>query len=90
MFMTDTTLYLNLQIPLVYLYVILPLMRLILIKVANTLASWLPNGLGMARVLACGLFGAISGSTVMTIVALGGFMIPSLLESRCSAHSILT
>ena len=51
-----------------------------LIKVANSLVSWLPGGLGMAGVLACGLFGAISGSTVATVVALGGFMIPALLE----------
>lgn len=35
----------------------------------------------MAGVLACGLFGAISGSTVATVVALGGFMIPALLDN---------
>lgn len=52
-----------------------------LIKVANAVVSWLPGGLGMAGVLACGLFGAISGSTVATVVALGGFMIPALLEN---------
>ena len=52
-----------------------------LIKFANALVSWLPGGLGMAGVLACGLFGAISGSTVATVVALGGFMIPALLEN---------
>ncbi|HKI48086.1 MAG TPA: TRAP transporter large permease, partial [Desulfobacteria bacterium] len=52
-----------------------------LIKVANVLVSWLPGGLGMAGVIACGLFGAISGSTVATVVALGGFMIPALLEN---------
>lgn len=52
-----------------------------LIQVANTLVSWLPGGLGMAGVLACGLFGAISGSTVATVVALGGFMIPALLDN---------
>ncbi len=52
-----------------------------LIKVANILVSWLPGGLGMAGVLACGLFGAISGSTVATVVALGGFMIPALLDN---------
>ncbi|MCP4695207.1 MAG: TRAP transporter large permease, partial [Desulfobacterales bacterium] len=48
---------------------------------ANALVSWLPGGLGMAGVLACGLFGAISGSTVATVVALGGFMIPALIEN---------
>lgn len=52
-----------------------------LIKVANSVVSWLPGGLGMAGVLACGLFGAISGSTVATVVALGGFMIPALLDN---------
>ena len=52
-----------------------------LIKFANVLVSWLPGGLGMAGVLACGLFGAISGSTVATVVALGSFMIPALLEN---------
>jgi len=52
-----------------------------LIKVANSIVSWLPGGLGMAGVLACGLFGAISGSTVATVVALGGFMIPALLDN---------
>ncbi len=52
-----------------------------LIDVANALLSWLPGGLGMAGVLACGLFGAISGSTVATVVALGGFMIPALLSN---------
>ncbi len=52
-----------------------------LIKFANALVSWLPGGLGMAGVLACGLFGAISGSTVATVVALGGFMIPALLDN---------
>lgn len=51
-----------------------------LIRVANALVSWLPGGLGMAGVIACGLFGAISGSTVATVVAIGGFMIPSLIE----------
>lgn len=52
-----------------------------LIKMANAVVSFLPGGLGMAGVLACGLFGAISGSTVATVVALGGFMIPALIEN---------
>jgi C4-dicarboxylate transporter DctM subunit len=52
-----------------------------LIKTANSLVSWLPGGLGMAGVLACGLFGSISGSTVATVVALGGFLIPALMDN---------
>jgi len=51
-----------------------------LIKTANVLVGFLPGGLAMAGILACGFFGAISGSTVATVVAIGGFMIPALIE----------
>jgi len=53
-----------------------------LIKTANALVGYLPGGLAMAGVLACGFFGAISGSTVATVVAIGGFMIPALMENN--------
>lgn len=53
-----------------------------LIKVANVTVGWLSGGLGMAGVIACALFGAISGSTVATVVAIGGFMIPALMENK--------
>ena len=52
-----------------------------LIKTANILVGFLPGGLAMAGILACGFFGAISGSTVATVVAIGGFMIPALIEN---------
>ncbi len=48
---------------------------------ADALVSWLPGGLGMTGVIACGLFGAISGSTVATVIAIGGFMIPALIKN---------
>lgn len=51
-----------------------------LVKTANVLVGFLPGGLAMAGVLACGFFGAISGSTVATVVAIGGFMIPALVQ----------
>ncbi len=50
-----------------------------LIKTAKAVVGFFPGGLGMAGVVACGLFGAISGSTVATVVAIGGFMIPALI-----------
>jgi C4-dicarboxylate transporter DctM subunit len=53
-----------------------------LIKTANCMVGFLPGGLAMAGILACGFFGAISGSTVATVVAIGGFMIPALLENN--------
>jgi tripartite ATP-independent transporter DctM subunit len=52
-----------------------------LIKTANVVIGFLPGGLAMAGVLACGFFGAISGSTVATVVAIGGFMIPALINN---------
>jgi len=52
-----------------------------LIKTANVMVGFLPGGLPMSGVLACGFFGAISGSTVATVVAIGGFMIPALIEN---------
>lgn len=55
-----------------------------LVNLANVMVGWLPGGLAMAGVLACGLFGAISGSTVATVVAIGGFMIPALVENKYS------
>jgi C4-dicarboxylate transporter DctM subunit len=51
-----------------------------LVKTANIMVGWLPGGLAMAGILACALFGAIWGSTVATVVAIGGFMIPALLK----------
>lgn len=53
-----------------------------LIKTANVMVGFLPGGLAMSGVLACGFFGAISGSTVATVVAIGGFMIPALIENQ--------
>ena len=53
-----------------------------LIETANVLVGFLPGGLAIAGVLACGFFGAISGSTVATVVAIGGFMIPALIENH--------
>ena len=52
-----------------------------LINTANVMVGFLPGGLALAGVLACGFFGAISGSTVATVVAIGGFMIPALIEN---------
>ncbi|MFZ5586845.1 MAG: TRAP transporter large permease [Thermodesulfobacteriota bacterium] len=53
-----------------------------LIRLANVTVGWLPGGLAMAGVMACAMFGAISGSTVATVVAIGGFMIPALIDNR--------
>lgn len=60
-----------------------------LLRFAKSLVGFMPGGLGMAGILACALFGAISGSTVATVVAIGGFMIPALIaEGYDESYSI--
>jgi len=49
-----------------------------LINFARALLGWLPGGLGMACVVACALFAAISGSSSVTIIAIGGIIYPAL------------
>lgn len=52
-----------------------------LIDLANALIGWLPGGLAAAAVLACLFFGAISGSSPATVIAIGSIMFPALVEA---------
>ena len=52
-----------------------------LIDFVNALVGWFPGGLGMAGVLACIFFAAISGSSPATVVAIGSIMIPALARA---------
>ncbi len=49
-----------------------------LIDFAKVIAGRLPGGLAYVNILACMLFGAISGSAVAAASAIGGFMIPRM------------
>ena len=49
-----------------------------LIEFAKTLLGALPGGLAFVNVIACTLFGSISGSAVAAASAVGGFMIPAM------------
>lgn len=49
-----------------------------LVEVAQAWLGWLPGGLGVATVLACMGFGAISGSSPVTMVAIGSFLYPAM------------
>jgi C4-dicarboxylate transporter DctM subunit len=51
-----------------------------IIAVANVLVGPLPGGLAMATVVACMFFGAISGSSPATVVAMGGLLYPALVK----------
>jgi tripartite ATP-independent transporter DctM subunit len=49
-----------------------------LIDFAKSLLGMFPGGLALVNVIACTLFGAISGSAVAATSAVGGFMIPAM------------
>ena len=51
-----------------------------LIGLARSLVCWLPGGLAMTSVVSSTLFGAISGSSVSTVVTIGGVMFPYMEE----------
>jgi C4-dicarboxylate transporter, DctM subunit len=52
-----------------------------LIKFIQNLVGHLPGGLGMTVVITCVLFGAITGSSASTIVAVGGILYPALIKA---------
>lgn len=52
-----------------------------LTDLARAGVGWLPGGLAVAAIVACIVFAAISGSSPVTLVAVGGVMFPALLES---------
>lgn len=53
-----------------------------LINFAKALFGWLPGGLAVAAVCACIFFAAISGSSPVTVIAIGTIMYPALLQER--------
>lgn len=55
-----------------------------LIEFAKVLVGMLPGGLAYVNILACMLFGAISGSAVAAASAIGGFMNPIMVKEGYS------
>ena len=51
-----------------------------LIGVARAAAGKIPGGLGLATIFACVIFAAISGSSPVTVIAIGGLMFPMLVK----------
>jgi C4-dicarboxylate transporter DctM subunit len=52
-----------------------------LIRVMSALTAPLPGGLAVATVLSCAVFAAISGSSIVTMLAIGTVMLPALREA---------
>src|SRR3954470_15251707 len=49
-----------------------------LIRMAEALLGWLPGGLGVMTVLTCAFFTTFTGASGVTIVAVGGLLLPAL------------
>jgi len=49
-----------------------------LIRIMAAVTQPLPGGLGIAAVLSCGIFAAISGSSIVTMLAIGTVMYPAM------------
>jgi C4-dicarboxylate transporter DctM subunit len=44
--------------------------------------GWMPGGLGISAVMSCMAFAAISGSSPVTLIAVGSIMYPAMVKSR--------
>src|SRR3972149_1024686 len=53
-----------------------------LIRLSNAILGWLPGGLSIIALLACAIFTALTGATGLTIIALGGILLPALLRGN--------
>ncbi len=53
-----------------------------LVNVMRAGLGWMPGGLAVASVAACMFFAAISGSSPVTLIAVGSIMVPSMLQAR--------
>ncbi len=52
-----------------------------LVDVARAALGWLPGGLGIASVAACMIFAAITGSSPVTLIAVGSIMFPAMVRA---------
>lgn len=53
-----------------------------LIRIATAMVGFLPGGLAIASIVACMIFAAISGSSPVTLVAVGTVMFPALVAAK--------
>jgi len=55
-----------------------------LVGVARALFGWMPGGLAIVALFSCAFFTAFTGASGVTIVALGGILIPVMLKEKYS------
>jgi len=52
-----------------------------LINLARAVIGWVPGGLAAAAVVACLMFGSISGSSPATVIAIGSILYPAMVQA---------
>ncbi|MGD8891259.1 MAG: TRAP transporter large permease subunit, partial [Desulfobacterales bacterium] len=52
------------------------------IRLSNAILGWLPGGLSVIALVTCAVFTALTGATGLTIIALGGILLPAMIRGR--------
>ena len=53
-----------------------------LIRLSNAVLGWLPGGLAVIALICCAVFTALTGATGLTIIALGGILLPAMTQGK--------
>lgn len=53
-----------------------------MVRVSQVWLGWMPGGLAVVTVFACAIFTTFTGASGVTIVALGGLLMPSLIKEK--------
>jgi tripartite ATP-independent transporter DctM subunit len=53
-----------------------------LVRVSRAALGWMPGGLAAVALVACAIFTAFTGASGVTIIAVGGLLLPTLLAER--------
>ena len=53
-----------------------------LIRLSNAVLGWLPGGLSVIALITCAVFTALTGATGLTIIALGGILLPAMTRGK--------
>ncbi len=55
-----------------------------IVRLFRALVGWAPGGLAMVTILVCAFFATLTGASGVTIVALGGLLLPALVQNGYS------
>jgi tripartite ATP-independent transporter DctM subunit len=53
-----------------------------LIRLSNVVLGWMPGGLSVIALFTCAVFTALTGATGLTIIALGGILLPAMTKGK--------